>query len=74
MLQVSFDSLWLRERRGFIGLRGACCVMIGCALVLCSDFHYWLFGLVFSVGQKYVCLDKMADNRLPSPTFSKQKK
>lgn len=52
VLYVSVDSLWLRKRGGFIGFRRSCCVVIGRALVLCSDFHNWLLGLVFPAAHR----------------------
>ena len=61
---VSFYSLWLRERRGFVGFCRPCCVVIGRALVLCSHFHYWLLGLVFPAGQRDGCAAKMATDYL----------
>lgn len=42
-------SLRLGEGRGFVGLRGPRCVVIGRALILRPHLHDGLFGLIFSV-------------------------
>lgn len=42
-------SLRLCEGRGFVGLSGPRCVVIGRALVLRPHLHDGLFGLIFSV-------------------------